>query len=351
MAGFMDFLRGNNQALLQTGLGLLGGRTGQEQASMGAQGLAGALQANKTVAFLEKQYPDLAEAVKTGTLSAGDAWKLAYTQKIEAAKPKNNFMAVGKNLYNFETGDWVTPPAGSGDPPEFGLQPVWGQDAQGNPVIGQLSKDGTFRQTQMPEGFQLSTGTGTVDLGTHIGTVDKRTGNVIATTQKDLAGAEREKNLGKTQAEAISNLPAAIQSADYGIKLIDEMIKHPGRGTATGASSTWDPRNYLSGTDATDFQVRARQVEGQAFLEAFESLKGAGQITEVEGAKATQAKARLDRAQSDQEYLAALEELKGILEIGKQRAIQKARGSSNTPVPAQTGAGGTTGSGLKWSVE
>lgn len=122
----------------------------------------------------------------------------------------------------------------------------------------------------------------------------------------------------------MAGLPAAIQSADYGISLIDAMLTHPGRETATGASSTWDPRNYLPGTDATDFQVRAKQIEGQAFLEAFEGLKGAGQITEVEGAKATQAKARLDRAQSDDEYRAALIELKGILDLGKKRAMQKA---------------------------
>ncbi|RVH87739.1 hypothetical protein CN204_04200 [Sinorhizobium meliloti] len=352
----------NADTLMGVGLGLLGGKNAQEQVAGAAINFSNDRQmgkmVNKTVAFLEKSYPDLAEAVKAGNLSAGDAWKMAYSQKLEAEKPKNDFMAVGGSLYNKGTGEWITPPAGPEGAPEFGLQPVWGE-VGGKPALGQISKDGTFKQLDLPEGFQLSTGTGTVDLGTQIGTVDKRTGQVISTTPKDIAGAEREKGVGKAQGEAVVGLPAAIQGADYGIKLIDEMIAHPGRETATGASSTWDPRNYAPGTDATDFQVRARQVEGRAFLEAFDALKGGGAITEIEGQKATQAAARLDRAQSDEEYLTALKELRTLLEVGKQRALQRAGGGAPVapaaPAPAQAAApanpGGTTGGGLKWRVK
>lgn len=92
----MDFLRNNNQGLMQLGLGLLSGRTGQEQAAMGAQGLAGALNQNKTVQWLQKTNPDLAAAVQQGAISPGDAWKMAYTQKLEAQKPKSPLEVNGR---------------------------------------------------------------------------------------------------------------------------------------------------------------------------------------------------------------------------------------------------------------
>ena len=42
----------------------------------------------------------------------------------------------------------------------------------------------------------------------------------------------------------------------------------------------------IPGTGSKRFGTRAAQLKGQAFLQAFEALKGAGQITEMEGAKA-----------------------------------------------------------------
>ncbi|MBB5040802.1 hypothetical protein [Shinella fusca] len=110
MAGPMDFLRNNSMGLTQMGLGLLSGKTGTEQAALGAQGLAGALQNNKTVKFLQSSNPELAQAVMAGAISPGDAWKLAYQQKLEAQKPKNAFMQAGGSLYNTDTGEWLTPP-------------------------------------------------------------------------------------------------------------------------------------------------------------------------------------------------------------------------------------------------
>ncbi len=133
---------------------------------------------------------------------------------------------------------------------------------------------------------------------------------------------------GKAQGEAVAGLPNALQKADQGINVIDQLIAAPGRETMTGTSGMIDPRNYVGGTKAKDARALHDQVAGQAFLEAFESLKGGGQITEVEGNKATQAMARLDRAQTDEEYKKALIELKGILQTGKSRAVKRAAPSA-----------------------
>jgi hypothetical protein len=112
------------------------------------------------------------------------------------------------------------------------------------------------------------------------------------------------------------------------LKVIDMLDKHPGRETATGASGVMDPRNYIPGTDAKDFSVALDQLKGKTFLQAFESLKGSGQITEVEGKKATEAIGRLNMAQSDKAFQQALSDLRGVVEGSMKRT---------------TGEGGATG--------
>jgi hypothetical protein len=123
---------------------------------------------------------------------------------------------------------------------------------------------------------------------------------------------------GKTR-ERESSKEAQRASIEAQISVINKAINHPGRKTATGLSGTIDPRNYVPGTAARDFQVVMDQLGGAAFLQAFESLKGGGQITETEGKKATDAIARLNRAQSDAEFEASLRDLREVMEKGRQR--------------------------------
>ena len=54
-------------------------------------------------------------------------------------------------------------------------------------------------------------------------------------------------------------------------------------------------------------------------MSAFATLKGGGQITELEGTKAEQAQARLSTAQSEEDFRAALNELKFYTELGIRR--------------------------------
>lgn len=116
---------------------------------------------------------------------------------------------------------------------------------------------------------------------------------------------------------------AAVASIENQIAVIDKALNHPGRGTATGLSGTIDPRNYIAGTDATDFRSVLDQIGGTAFLQAFATLKGAGQITEVEGKKATDAIARLSRAQSDAEFENSLKDLREVMAAGYKRQTGK----------------------------
>lgn len=115
--------------------------------------------------------------------------------------------------------------------------------------------------------------------------------------------------------------PAAMIAA------IDGILSDPALDISTGIYS---PLQAVPGTPQKRFGARARQLEGQAFLQAFESLKGGGHITEIEGQKATQAIGRLDTAQSADDYRDALGELRGILESGMKR---KAGGQAAQPLP------------------
>lgn len=124
----------------------------------------------------------------------------------------------------------------------------------------------------------------------------------------------------------------AATAAVNAYKTIDSMLKHPGLDTAIGLSGQLDPRNYVWGTQAQGARALIEQAQGQAFLQAFESLRGGGQITQIEGEKATAAIARLQRAQNESDFKAAAKELQDIAAAAYQRAAGR-------PMPAQANTG------------
>lgn len=307
---------------------------------------------NRTLEMLKVQSPELAQMVETGALTPSDAMNKYWQQRAEAQKPKRpNILSVGNGmLYDMDSRQYITPPEGTGNNDvERGLNPIWGKDKDGNTVLGTLGKDGSFRQVEVPEGFMPTPGTSTVDLGTSIGIRDNKSGNIIQQLPKDIAGVEQQKVAGKMQGENLASLPDTIAKSEQALSVIDKAISHPGREKTTGLNSVIDPRTYIPGTDSADFQAVAKQIEGKAFLEAFESLKGGGQITEIEGQKATQAIARLSLAQSDDAYKHALLDLREVVESGLRRARTKAGETQTAPQQINDGVN-TTSSGVKWKV-
>jgi hypothetical protein len=146
-----------------------------------------------------------------------------------------------------------------------------------------------------------------------------------------VSGAEAEATAagtvtGRTGAEAIANLGTAEQSAQQAIDVLSQLKGHKGLPLITGAYSLMP---IIPGTDQAAADALAKQVEGQAFLQAFESLKGGGQITQIEGEKATQAMARLARAQKTEDYQKAVDELLAIANKGLDRARQKAKAAED----------------------
>jgi hypothetical protein len=79
--------------------------------------------------------------------------------------------------------------------------------------------------------------------------------------------------------------------------------------------------------------VKLDQLQGTVFLQAFESLKGGGQITELEGAKAEAAAARLNRFQSPTDFAQALNELRDVIAEGMRSAERNAKSGQEVANP------------------
>jgi hypothetical protein len=196
---------------------------------------------------------------------------------------------------------------------------------------------------------------GTTRRGQDIQAETTRRGqDITERRERDLALAEnmaaakaRGKVIAESKAEAELALPGAIETAAQMLTNIDEMIgdakvekgkivvREGGRRPAPGfegyVGAGIPGMRFLEGSDEASYERRQLQVEGRAFLEAFESLKGGGAITEIEGAKATQAISRMNKAQSEVEYIKAARELQEVVRKGVDRARAKAGGGAAAP--------------------
>lgn len=138
------------------------------------------------------------------------------------------------------------------------------------------------------------------------------------------ASAVLAKEQAKGIAEARVNLPSAMGTAETAIASFDDALK----------LSNDELESVLGGFDSRlpTFRAKTARVEsildrasGQSAMAAFESLKGAGAITEAELMQARQAFSRLDnKIMSPEDYRQALTEAKqvadNLFKIAQQRA-------------------------------
>lgn len=164
------------------------------------------------------------------------------------------------------------------------------------------------------------------DGSTQQGTFNARTGEtkwdeqVVPPGQKARVEAAGEMT-GKGQAEASMDLSRVVDNARQSVQAIDSLLAAPGAPRIFGAQGMLP---VVPGTSRADAKAMLEQVQGQTFLQAYQSLKGGGQITEVEGAKAEAAIAKLSRAQSWEAAQSALKDLKEVINAGVRRSQQKA---------------------------
>lgn len=158
----------------------------------------------------------------------------------------------------------------------------------------------------------------------------------------DLAGRKKGAEAdAKALSVAKENLPKVESGAATMLRVIDAIDSHPGKERAVGAYMGQVAPSLL-GSNAVDFERKREQLQGQLFLQAYDQLRGGGQITEVEGAKAEAALANMSRAQSLEQFNSALGELRSVVVAARDRARKAAGGQSsapNAPAPAQNTGG------------
>lgn len=257
-----------------------------------------------------------------------DAWMramIAEARGIEAKPQVGRFRPSKQGIVDTVTGQLVPGSAAAdAEAPEYGTSPQYFRDKDGNLRIGQLSKAGGMKSVDLPEGATVLPGIDYRDMGNFVEGRDKRTGQVVSTQPKDIAGKESAEEVGKARGQALNAMPAAKTTVDNAFQTIGKLRTHPGLDVGTGASNVFDPRSWIPGTNAYDFQAMNKQAQGQSFMAARDALKGAGQVTDFEGAKGEQAIANLDTAQSREQYLAALDTLERMMQASYDDLQRKA---------------------------
>lgn len=108
-----------------------------------------------------------------------------------------------------------------------------------------------------------------------------------------------------------------------------DLLNHPGRAAATGATSFL---SVIPGTDARGFSAQLETFKTQAFLPAVQQLRGLGALSNAEGQKLEAAIGALDPAMPEAEFEKSLKTILGDLEGGYKRAFGR------TPSEAQSAA-------------
>lgn len=129
---------------------------------------------------------------------------------------------------------------------------------------------------------------------------------------------------GESIAQAAIDLPKTEAASDETISLVDDLLNHPGMKDVVGLpDNPFYMKGFVPGTPAADFRARLKQLTGRTFMEVFPTLKGGGQITEIEGEKAQQAINRMSSAVSEKEFIKAAEDFKQ--EILRLKALVRKR--------------------------
>lgn len=135
---------------------------------------------------------------------------------------------------------------------------------------------------------------------------------------------ERLKKQAEIQTQGQADLPRIADQAEFAINQIGQTLDSPGLAANFGMSGVVPNR---PGSDASNAAALLDQIKGGAFLTAYGQLRGGGAITEVEGEKATNAYARMQKAQSIQSFRQAAKDYISVIQKGVQRARNTASGN------------------------
>jgi hypothetical protein len=254
---------------------------------------------------------NMESAIKKATTVDGTVdFSKAYDLLAQAGD-RENMLALSK----------MAEMTGEGTAERFGMQVYFGED--GTPY--QPSNRGGMRPSQLPPGVRIKEPHTWVNQGTQFSPAPKNMVPGTAPSMPINVAAEAEaKATGGARGAAAASVPDVIANAKHAVETIDEALAHPGRATATGKSSVFDPRSYTPGTEAKSYQVGPmRKIRGQAFLGSIQQMRGLGQLSNAEGDAAREAYLALDTAQTDEDHTRSLYTMKALQLRGVIRAHEK----------------------------
>lgn len=262
-------------------------------------------------------------------VQAGNAGKTSGIQEFEYAK---------KSGYTGSFQDWQKDAQNAST--KYGLNPIPYQKPDGS--IGYMvpSTSGQTRDLEIPGAGKAMPKVADVQTPTEVITRDQF-GNIIRRERKDIAGKEAQEEVGKAAGKAQVDLPTAETNAQSILRALDEAESAI---DATPRMTGWTGNLPNVTPAARDAQAKIDQVQGKAFLQQFNGLRGGGAITEAEGAKATAAMSRLQETRvGTPEYKKALADVRTEVRALLDLARRKAGARSPTPAPspaAQPASGG-----------
>lgn len=323
-----------NIPLLAAGLGILSSKSPFPGVAIGEGGLKG-VEALMTQRKTEAGAKKLAEAAKIAQQRLGiqvEAQK-ARTEQAQAAQEYRERVLEERRRHNEAV-------EAKGGAAAFSKNVIRGT-LNGKPALIQPGSEGKAVLTELPKDengnvFEIANEPIKVDAGTKYVLLDPQTRQVVGEIPKNVQEEERNKAAGqvegKTTAEAKTALPNIVTTTERVLNRIDRLDQDPMRSAFTGYSG------YLPNLSpkANSYQALLKEVQGNVFLQAFASLKGAGAITEMEGQAATAALSRLQAvAPSDEGYQSALDDTRQVMRTILKNARERAGVTeASPPAPA-----------------
>jgi hypothetical protein len=262
------------------------GQQGNGQNFSNALGTAGPTIAlrnrrNETAEFFKKNAPEFAQMIEAG-MPVGTAWQTYAGQRF--AEPTDPYKSVGGHIFNTEDQSWISPP--ESDVAETGLVPQMMRDPEtGRTIYVQPTKDGRLVPSEVPDGFE--------PYSPFEKSFQTKSGDIAAENAGALPGAQATASMIDKQIQSLKNDP-----------YLPRML------------GPFDSRLPTITADGARVQSKIDQLQGGAFLQARQMLKGGGAISDTESIRAERAFSRMNQAQSVDDFKAALDEFNDAVKVG-----------------------------------
>jgi hypothetical protein len=342
----MPFMRNNSEALMNVGIGLISGRTPQEQAAMGLQGFQQGLEQNKTLRWLDAVAPNLAAEVRQGR-PMNDAFAELTASRTKKAPFQINGKLVDPETYQV-VADFSEPKGPSYD---FKTLPD-GTYGNYDQTTGQFSPlgsapkadDYTTRQQQAQQ------------LG--MSPDDPRYQSYILTGKFPREDAQP---LTATDKKAILEADEQVSTNQNAIGLIDQALKINDQANSGFAASTratagnylpdWMVPDKISSPESSQATTEYDNLVQTQALQQLKTIFG-GNPTEGERAILLELQASSSKPPAVRENILkrAKELASKRLEFNQQRANELRGGTYYKPGGGSVGQGNRTSTGATWSV-